>query len=370
MKHSTFRAWLLTGIALLPLSLLAGTAQVRLSNNSVRMYPGDCACGWELTWTIYFSSLYTEDSSQANGELVPSPQPAAYSHRSYLILEDPSMTYGVVPAELDVPLGDDTDGDGTPDFLDVAQPISTTTSGTYPDLWGNGPEALSLTWTRSAGSRQGTCQLYMQDSILGLMGPFNHVFELIERTGTLTYSPAATNVAGNLVLTAADGSSDALAGTVLLVKSPTNRFNLLTLSSGECTNQVEVFSFGDCQLFRDPAHPSVYRGTLQNPYGTYATWSFSLLDANDSNGNGIPDLSDDVALSPPRRPALALSATPSGLVLRVRGDVGRTHVVQEAASPDSTTWKTVQSFTLTNDPQEVTLPLPAEPPTFWRVLAQ
>ncbi len=355
---------------LLPVALSAGTAQVRLSNSSVRMSPGDCDCGWSLTYTIHFSSTYTEEPSQANGELVPGPQSSSYSHRSWLILEDVSMTAGTVPAEINVPLGDDADGDGTPDFLDAAKPVSITTSGVHADLWGNGPEALSLIWTRAAGSRQGTCQLYMHDSILGQMGPFNHSFELIERTGTLTYTAGANSVTGNLVLAAADGGADSVAGPVSLVRSPTNRFNLLTLSSGECTNQVEVFSFDECQLARDPAHPAVYVGKLRNPYGTYATWSFSVVDLNDADGDGIPNLSDDVVVAPPRRPALGLTRTATNLMLRVSGDVGRTHLVQEAADADAAAWTTVQTLTLTNDPQVVTLPLPISPPTYWRVLAQ
>jgi hypothetical protein len=57
-------------------------------------------------------------------------------------------------------------------------------------------------------------------------------------------------------------------------------------------------------------------------------------------------------------------------VLRIGGDVGHPHLVQAAASPNATNWTTVQSLTLTNDPQNVTLPLPIASPTFWRVKAQ
>jgi hypothetical protein len=97
----------------------------------------------------------------------------------------------------------------------------------------------------------------------------------------------------------------------------------------------------------------------------------SIVDTNDANANGIPDFSDEPAsVTPPRRPGLSLTHAQTHLVLRVSGDVGRTHLVQEAASLNATTWSTVQSLTLTNDPQFLTLPLPAASPTFWRVKAQ
>src|SRR5690242_15155811 len=56
------------GAALVRFSLpaqAAGSAPVRLANESVRMYPGDCSCGFGLVWTISFSSGYTEDPAQA-----------------------------------------------------------------------------------------------------------------------------------------------------------------------------------------------------------------------------------------------------------------------------------------------------------------
>ena len=50
------------------------------------MNPGDCSCGFGLVWTISFSSFYTENPPSANGEFAPLPQPAAYSHWSWLVL--------------------------------------------------------------------------------------------------------------------------------------------------------------------------------------------------------------------------------------------------------------------------------------------
>lgn len=371
MKQTLITLWLGVALAIIPLSArAAGTAQAQLSNNSVRMYPGDCSCGFGLIWTMSFSSFFTEDPTQANGEIAPLNPPATRTHRTYLVLEDPSMFASASYAELDLPTAD-ANGNGTPDFFEVSQGISAASSGTYAVIWGPGYGQLTFQWTRAAGSPQGSCLLTMIDPILGQMGPFTHAFELTGYTGEMVYSPGSNSVTGTISFERDGPASDVLEGAISLVKVPTNRFNLLTLAGGNWTHQTDVFTFGDCQLTRDPVRPTIYSGTLQNVVGAYGSWKWSIVDTNDANGNGIPDFSDDVAVvAPPRRPVLSLSSAQTHLLLRVSGDVGHTHLVQEAASPNSTTWTTVQSLTLTNDPQVLTLPLPASSPTFWRVKAQ
>lgn len=372
MKRTLIPLWLGAALALTSQTTqAAGSATVRLANESIRMYPGDCSCGFGLTWTISFSSFYTEDPPSANGEFAPLPQPATYSHWSWLVLEDPSLFASTTYAELDLP-ATDANGNGTPDFFEVGQSVSTGSSGTYAIVWGSGYGVLNLQWSRAAGSRFGSCLLTMNDSILGLMGPFTHTFELVEPlTGTLTYTPGSNSVAGTISLAQTGQPATPLTGPITLLKSETNRFNLLTLTGGNWTNQTATFTFGDGQLTRNPGQPTLYQGSLQNPGGAYRSWKLSIVDTNDANANGIPDLSDDpIAVVPPRRPLLSLAHAQTHLRLRVSGDVGRLHLVQEAPSPSPTNWTTVQSLTLTNDPQFLTLPLPATSPTFWRVTAQ
>ncbi len=372
MKTILTTLGLAAGFVLVPaFDSTAGNAQVVLANESLHIRPGDCSCGWGLTWTIHFSTYNTEDPPAANGELAPLPQPAAYTHWTYLLLEDPSTVASPTYAELNLPLESDGNGNGTPDFFEVSRAVTAGSVGTYVVEWGPGYGLLNLEWSRAAGSRWGTLVLRMQDPILGEMGPFTHAFEVTGYSGTLNYETASNGVAGTIALLKDDEPSVSLAGAVSLARVPTNRFDLLTLASGQWTNQTDVFEFGDCELKRDAAHPAVYHGSLQNPGGTARRWSFSLVDTNDANGNGIPDLSDDATVvTPPRRPVLSLSQSASQLRLRVAGDVGRMHFIQQASSPDAATWDTVQSLTLTNDPQVITLPLPGDSPAFWRVEAR
>ena len=368
------RTWILSGIiaALAHTSLsgyAAGPVPVQLANESVRMYPGDCSCGFGLVWTISFSSAYTENPLWANGEFAPLPQPATYSHWSYLVLEDPSMFASTTYAELNLP-SEDSNGNGISDFFEVDRAVSIGSSGTYAVIWSPGYGQLQFQWTRAAGSRNGSCVLTMIDPILGQMGPFTHTFELVEAySGSLTYTAGSNSVSGTISITRA--AEDALTGPMTLQKIATNRFNLLTLTGGNWTNQAEVFAFDDVLLTRDPGQPTVYQGRLQNPGGTYRSWRLSIVDTNDTNANGIPDFTDDpITITPPRRPVLSLSNAQTHLHLRVSGDLGRLHLVQQATNLATPNWVTLQSFTLTNDPQSISLSLPSSSPTFWRVKAQ
>ena len=354
-------------LAIIPQRVQGQTAQVTLVNNSVRMFPGDCSCGFGLTWTLSFSSSYTEDPTRANGELAPLPQAAGFHYWSYLILEDPSLYASTTYAELDLPMSGDANGNGVSDFFDVDQAVSAGSSGTYPVPWSPGHGELLLTWTRAAGSRLGGCQLYMVDPILGEMGPFNHSFELFAYDGELNYSRGSNSVTGALQIAQQGSAFESLEGSVALERSPTNRFDQLTLSGGAWTNQAGMFAYSACELIRDAAHPAVFHGPLESVAGNFRHWTLSIQDTNDVNGNGIPDLSDDLVVSPLRRPFLMLSFTSTNLMLNVSGEIGRTHLVQQTADLNADIWNTVRSVVLTNDPHVIALPLPDEAPAFWRV---
>ncbi|MBU6401711.1 MAG: hypothetical protein KGS61_15445, partial [Verrucomicrobia bacterium] len=73
------------------------------------------------------------------------------------------------------------------------------------------------------------------------------------------------------------------------------------------------------------------------------------------------------ASAPP--PLLALSRTGGGLQLSLSGGVGQSYEVQQVSALAQTNWTTVVSLTLTNNPQIVALPSPADSPVFWRVAA-
>jgi hypothetical protein len=102
----------------------------------------------------------------------------------------------------------------------------------------------------------------------------------------------------------------------------------------------------------------------------YLYWNLSVDDANDADHDTIPDFSDDPQTTPVRQPKLTLALNANHLLLTISGDVGRMHEIQQLTALGSTNWQPVQSVTLTNDPQAVSLTLPTGDSSFWRVRTQ
>src|SRR5258708_5589964 len=108
-------------------------------------------------------------------------------------------------------------------------------------------------------------------------------------------------------------------------------------------------------------------GDLTTPAPDYLAWILSIDDANDSNHNGIPDFSDDPVV---RQVRLALSLTATNLQVSLSGAAGTVCQVQQSPALPAASWQTVQTITLTNDPQVVSVPLPSTATAFWRAQVQ
>ena len=108
-------------------------------------------------------------------------------------------------------------------------------------------------------------------------------------------------------------------------------------------------------------------GDPNTPDPDYLTWVLSIDDPNDSNGNGIPDFSDDPGPIVERKPALSLSLGSTNLLLSIRQGLGLACEIQRINSLGQTNWTAVSSLTLTNDPQSVPLSLPTNTASFWRL---
>lgn len=346
------------------------TAAARLYCVSLRFNRGTEPYG------LYSLDLTTLASGN-NGELAPAFQ-GGYSHFSYLTLNDESW-FIEVPGSLalNVPSGADADGDGFLDFFQVARAVNAISSGQY-SFSGYGSGAVQASWSRAAGSRFGTCVLDFRMNPYQSLAVFTHTFELLEYAGSLTYEPASNQVTGAVALAQSDNPTGRLEGPWAAVRVATNRFNALWLLPGHWTNELDqTWSFPTNRLDRDTRWPTNYYGYLEFDDGDPSTseadywlWVLSVDDPNDADHDGIPDLSDDPAVSPPRRPRLELVRHAAGLWLVVRGDTGRVHQVQTTANLAAPDWQTVLTLTLTNDPQVVSLALPAGSPRFWRALAQ
>lgn len=359
---------LLIGACFLPwLCRGAETAHARLFCLSVQFQQGDDPNSL-FQGTLDLSSV--DPMSLINGELFPVP--GNYSHESYFLYQDNAGDLFEGTLSLNVPAGVDANTNGFNDFFESSQAIATTTSGIYT-VPGSPTDTISADWSRAAGSPIGTCVLHLHN-----IGNFNHVFSILEYTGPLSYTPGSNTVSGNITVTNTADATQMFFGPIAFVKSATNRFNALELQPGGWTNAaMQTLTFTNADFQRRLSWPTNYNGVVLFDDGDpstsvpdYQLWGFSIDDSNDANHNGIPDFSDDPLSALPRRPLLTLTRGATNLFLGISGDVGRMHQIQQTSSLTITNWQTIQSLTLTNDPQQVLLPIPTNGPAFWRVSAQ
>ena len=344
------------------------TARARLYCDSLRFHEGTTYGG-----TLDLSTI---GGPPYNGELMPYFG-TTWASSFALSLGGLGDIYGEI--YVDLPLGVDANGNGFDDFFEVSQGLSTTiTSGSYNTAISSG--TITATWSRPAGSKDGTCKLDLYDDTFGDLGIYTCPFTLLEYAGLLTYLPGSNTVSAAISLTQTGNSANTFQGPVVFVKFPTDRFNTLTNQPGVWTNAAfQTLNFDSEFFLRGiPTWPTNYAGYVFFADGDPATaspdyqvWVLSIDDPNDTNANGIPDFSDDPAsVTPPRAPRLSLALGKTNLLLTISGTVGHTNQIQEIGSLTLTNWQTTLSFLLTNDPQMVSLPLPAGTSKFWRVVAQ
>ncbi len=367
----------LSSLYLFPLACQAGTANVRLyclslkfSQSRDNMIPQDI---------LDLTSTGLRDAGL--GELEPPlpfyepPLPGTEGYYSNILLQDPysGLTFGGI-AYLSLPPMDDADGNRYPDFFEVSKSVNFTRPYCMMDITGYGTVYPSVAWSRAAGSKNGTCTIAINDNYFGT---FRAPFELTEYTGTLTYTPGSPVVSGTVNLSQTGNSSKTITGAISFTKSTGDPYNSLTNQPGTWSGvPVVTQSFTNHYFSRDINWPSNYVGLVEFSDGNewtfepYANWVLSITDMTDSDGDGIPDFSDDAqVVQPPRPPRLSIAIDSSGVRLTIAGDVGHLHEIQEAASLTNPNWQPVQSVTLSSDPQTVTLVLPTGP-KFWRVVAQ
>lgn len=307
-----------------------------------------------------------------NGELAPYNGPTYIS--GFSLDSSGFPIYGTM--YLNLPPYSDVNSNRFNDFFESALGVGATTSGTYTAGAEHG--TVTATWSRPAGSKDGTCVLHMVDSTFGDLGEFRSAFELIEYAGPLLYTPGTNTVSGSVNLVKTGDPTSQLQGPVQFVKVATNRFNQLILQPGTWTNNAaQMLTYTNDLYRRDLPWTTNYYGLVEfadgdpnTPAPDYLAWVLSINDSNDSDHDGVPDFSDDPqTATTPSVPSLALTLGSTNLLLSVSGDLGRLLDLQQTLSLPPTNWQTVLSVTLTNNPQVFSVPFPPASAAFWRLLA-
>jgi hypothetical protein len=267
----------------------------------------------------------------------------------------------------------DGNGNGFDDFFEVSEAASGTTSGSYTTDIGGGK--VTATWNRAAGAKDGNCTLKIEDNTYGWLGDFNHVFELIEFTGLVSYISGTSNVTGNVNLKQTGATANVIVGPFNFRKYGADPFNKLTIQSGTWTNGLgNTFVYSTNNFLREATWPTNYYGYMDFEDGEpntaapdYTYWVLSIDDINDANHNGIPDFTDNVAV---KGPQLGISLSGQEIVLTISGDSGKKYQLQDTVTLSAIDWRVVEIITLTNAVQSVKLPISIDNSRWWRLMVQ
>jgi hypothetical protein len=350
------------------------TANARLFCLSVRVAEAQTtALG--LIYELRFSSYYSW--SYPNQEFFNLLSQTAPTHASGFLLSEGALLGDLEGGmEITVPEEIDGDRDGVPDFYQVGRPIDVTTAAGYYEVYDSSGGVLDsgsvrTRWQRSAGSATGICTLTMSDGSLVPPLVFTHTFEIFEYAGTLTYEPASSDIHAFASLTGVANPQRTFRGPLPLRRSAEDPFDLLEVHSAQWTNALnEILEVRGGYLSRDMRFELEYFGLFSFEDGDpftphepdYELFYLGIDDPNDTNGNGIPDLTDP----PASGVSLQVALGTEGLMLTVSGQPGQACAIETTSNVSSTTWSTATTITLTQSTQTLSLPVPATGPAFWR----
>lgn len=347
-------------------SQAATVAQIRLNCLSVRIQPATSGTpGSKSTLEFTTDSSGTGDS---NGELAPLPVGGLSSHGSFFRISGDAFSDPVNGSFfVDVPNASDANTNGIPDFFEMDLAVlNATTTGSFDSVDQSGK--VTATWNRDANSKDGTCLLTLD----GYNLTFTNKFEIQEFKGSLSYRNVTgeTNVTGAIALAKSAQTNLTLSGTVTLTKAGQGR---LGLQPGAWKNQAGQTLAYQAIDELTPSGNSYFAvltfndGDPATGVEDYLSWAMSIVDPNDANNNGIPDLADDGGKRLP--PSISLKRNGTNLVLSISGEIGKLHQIESTPTFVPATWTLSSSVTLTSDPQTITLnPVPARTSAmFWRV---
>ena len=323
----------------------------------------------------YTLSLTTGPASETpNGEMAPLfGSSLEFSHATRYVYQDPSFfepIVGILYVEIPNINTSDLNGNGIHDLFEFGEPLTrSSTSGVYDDGFNQGP--ATLTWERAAGAKFGICTIHF--AFLPEV-TFAHNFEVLQYEGTYQYQRTGSNITGTASLTNLTDASLTVGGSMPLQRVSRS---VIALPEGGLTNAAN-------QPLLYEERPSILRQgsnyfdifafadfDATTSYSDYAVWYAVWSDPNDADGDRVPDLSDDITVTPLTRPALRLSSLADGFVnLVVTGQAGKRYEIQAQTGLGGTNWLPVSAFTTTSATQSVAVPRSASGTMFYRVLAQ
>jgi len=349
-------------------------AQVILGCVSVRLHPAT----YEALGRAYTLEATTAMDGTINGEIGISDNPdTTRFYSTTLVFTDLTWFMTMyITCDLDVPDPGDSNINGISDFFEADRAVQNVRSdGEF--LMDDGMDVLAgtvdLVWNRSAGTATGTCDLRLRIPDYGVDMTFKHSFEIYDYRGTYAYTVHEAEVTGQMTLTRLGGEGSYV-GAWPLTRVDQWELQFPQFSwTNETGNAIQFLSsaYMEIPLYQGMMHGTNYYTILgtgdgwpdTGTYDEYMVWLLNLFDANDTDGDGIPNLSDTPGPAEP--PRLAIRIEGQQAILELTAETEREAAIEQTAKLLPADWASVATFTVTNRPHRIEMPMPGAP-VFWR----
>ena len=313
------RIWFVAGLlTTVSMTSFGATASLQVTARSLNLRPASFTSPVPGVGqvTAYFNTYspprdpliqYSGQFIIVSGEL--RPRTSTTYETDYAILQVSTLTeYG--SALLNLP-STDSNSNGLPDFMEYDRAISVPISGSFSSDWPAFSQGtVSGTLTRPANSATGTYTLTLSTG--GRSSRLNAELNLIASVpadSSITYQRGATNTAElKFRLVSAGGASATVSANTAFTVPDADTVVLAPFSFVDSSSMS--FSVGQTRLNRNGKRytglAALADGMPATHWPDYREWHIEVVDQNDTDKDGIPDLSDAV---PPVPPAITSDPT-------------------------------------------------------------
>jgi hypothetical protein len=344
-------------LSCLPL-FAAQPLQVRCVCFSVLIRPADL----RMLGITYHNEVGVYDTDIHNGELSLAPPEFNYTHWGTFFYTDPN-TLEEIPLNFVVDLPSNADGNIL--LLEYSLAVSKRTIGQYIDPEGN-VGTFKADWAKAANSTTGTVKITFD--FMGTAA-FTHNLEIFSYSGEIaSYTRDGAKINAPVTLLRDGAPDQKLIGPLVMSADAMDKVSLtstnFTTEAGVAWNWFapETFDRSGNEYYQ---FLGVIDGTPPDAPEDFNTWVLDIVDPNDDDSDGIPNLSD---FTPPAipQPTLDISKIPTGIRVIVHGDIGRTYTLQSTPTISPTVWFDFLEIKPDANPYLIDLPA-TDTATFYRL---
>jgi hypothetical protein len=300
----------------IPLLLIFGnllTAQDKSASGTVTSYSVSLSMmgGWNTGgygFEVYFSTYDGNTNAYPMGlpsslsyELMPST-PGQSTYYTDFVIFAPAYNAYYKRGSMTVTMPTtDVDGNGCPDAFQVNKSFSNTGSVSSTEYNSDdggytwylyGFRTYSFTFSRSAGNSVGSLTGSGVDPATGTTSTFSGSYNVEGGTGGTTYNPTtkAITFAGNSFSFGTSGSGTSTFTRISDNQVSVAQFNFIT--SDGYTRTVKAFTLNRTGNYYRAYPVELLDGDPSTSYVDFRYCHVEILDSNDTDSDGIPDLSD------------------------------------------------------------------------------